>query len=320
AIRRIVGPETRYSEFNVYLDTLINAESEKTYKVATSTKNTDPTTFDSLIKISAKHVGEWADDYGISICPASANTQMVNRARYNGFIYELRVFKRDKITNRKTPIYTTYREDKVLFTLNPDAPDSTGNEYYLPTVMEKMFGNEDYPELGLFADIIVNNDMLGNLHTLLKSQGKTQAESPWEYDILKTGGLIMAPDLVKNLEGGHDGYNDENKGYVTNRVSNLEIFDAGVKSYFDTMVDGHELCDIAKYPITTVYDTGFSMKTKMSFRNILPIRPDVWIGLSAFMVADHYIDIDGSEAFEYESSVSQDEAINIATRLRTAFM
>lgn len=320
AIKRIVGPKTSVSEYNVYLDTLKDSDGETVYKVTNTTQNTDSVNAVSLIKISAKHVGKWADEYGIAISPANPTVQMVNQNRYNGFIYELRVFKRDKQTNRKSVVYTNYREDRVLFTLNPDSTTSTENDYYLPNAMRLAFGNEDNPDLGLFSDVIVDDDMISNLHTVLTSQNKTTAEKPWDYDILGTGGFIMAVDLVKNLEGGHDGFNDEDKGYVTNRVSNLEIFDDGVRSYFDSMVDGHELGDSAKFPISTVYDTGFSMKTKLSMRNILSLRPDVWVGLSSFMVADHYTDIDGSEAFEYESSVSQDEAINIATRLRTAFM
>lgn len=320
AIKRIVGTNTKQSEFNIYLDTLTDSQGQTFYKVNTVTQNTDPSKYASLIKIKARHVGKWGDDYGISIVPANSTVQMVNRAKYNGFIYELRVFKKDKSSNRKTLVYTNFRDDKVLFCLNQDSPVSTDNEYYLPNIMRTMFGNDENPELSLFADTIVDGDLLGNLHTLLKSQNKTQEANPWDYDILGTAGLTMAPELVRQLEGGHDGYNDEDKGYVTNRVSNLQIYDEGVKSYFDSMVDGHELSDSAKFPISTVYDTGFSMKTKMSLRNILSIRPDVWVGLSTFMVANHYTDIDGSEAFEYESNVPQDEAVNIATRLRTAFM
>lgn len=320
AIKRVVGVETSTSQYNVFLDTIVGATGDSTYKVTTDTVTTDPLKVVSLINIPANNVGKWADEYGISICPASANTQMLNQTRYNGFIYELRVFKRDKLTNRKSVVYTNYRDDRILFTLNPDTKLSTDNPYYLPTVMADMFGNEENSKLGLFGDVTVNEDMFSNLHALLKSQGKTTAEYPWLYDILGTGGLLMAYDLVRNLSGGHDGYNDEDKGYVTNRVSNLEIFDSGARHYFESMVDGHDLSNTAKFPISTFYDTGFSMKTKLSFRNLLSIRPDVWIGLSAFMVADHYIDIDGTEAFEYESSVPQDEAINIATRLRTAFM
>ena len=320
AIKRIVGPNPKFSEYNIYLDTVKDLNGETQYKVTTTTKNTDPTKVNSLIKVSAKHVGDWGDEYGLSIVPAHPTIQMVNAAKYNGFIYELRVFKRDKSTGRKSLIYTNFREDKVMFSLNPDAPDSTSNPYYLTNVVERVFGNEDNPELNLFKKIEVDTDMLSNLHALLGNQKKTTANSLWSYDILGTGGLVMASDLVTNLSGGNDGYNDENKGYVTNRVSNLEIYDSGVRLYCESMVDGHEVCDMAKYPISNVYDTGFSLKTKLSFRNIMAIRPDVWIGLSAFMVANHYLDIDGSEAFEYESTVPQDEAINIATRLRTAFM
>lgn len=318
AVKRIVGANTSRSELNIYLDTV--ADQEERYRVVTEVTSTDPSLYETLITIPAKHIGQWGDEYGVSICPADKNIQMTNGARYNGFIYELRVFKRDKTTGRKTPVFSNYRDGRILFTLNPDTAYSTENPYYLPTVMQDMFGSEDNESLGLFDTVTVNQSMLTNLHAFLKSKEKTHQEHFWTYDILGTGGLIMAPDLVRNMEGGHDGYNDEDKGYVTNRVSNLQIYDDGVREYFKSMVDGHELSDGAKYPISTFYDTGYSMKTKLAIRNLMAIRPDVWIGLSAFMVADHYIDIDNTEAFEYESSVSQDDAINIATRLRTAFL
>lgn len=320
AIKRIAGPEPKFSEYKILLDTIGKEPDDISYKLAYKTTNTDPTKFNNVINIVANHVGNWADEYGISVCPANPNTQLVYSNRYSGFIYELRVFKRDPTTNRKTLIYTNYREDKVLFSLNPDTPTGDANPYYLVNAMDTAFGNEDFPELSLFKKTVVSNDMLFNLTALLKSKGLTEFNKPWEFDILTLGGLTMSSDLVYNFTGGDDGYTDANKGYVTNRVSNLEIYDSGVREYFNSMVDGHELCDMAKLPVSAVYDTGFSMKTKLSMRSILSIRKDVFVGLSAFMVADHYIDIDGSEAFEYENHVPQDEAINIASSLRTAFM
>lgn len=320
AIKRITGIKTSVSEYNIYLDTTKETNAGNEYRITTKPLSDDESKRQSIIKVTANHVGNWADEYGISIFPANKNTQMVSGANYNGFIYELRIFKRDRYTNRKTPVYSNFRDDRVLFTLNPDTPLSTDNPYYLPAVIETMYGNDELPELNLFGEVVINENLLNNIHALLKEQGKTTASNPWDYDILGTGGLTMAPDLIDTLKGGDDGYNTETTGHVTKRVSNLNIYDSGVRSFFESMADGHELGDSAKFPISTFYDTGFSMKTKLSLRNLIALRPDVWVGLSAFMVADHYIDIDGTEAFEYESNLPQDEAINIATRLRTAFM
>lgn len=53
----------------------------------------------------------------------------------------------------------------------------------------------------------------------------------------------------------------------SNRVANLEIYDDGVRQFFESLDDNSPLGDLAKYPISTFYDTGFSMKTKMKIRN-----------------------------------------------------
>ena len=61
------------------------------------------------------------------------------------------------------------------------------------------------------------------------------------------------------------------------------------------------------------------MRTKLALRNILRLRPDVIVGLSSFMVANHYEDIDGSIGFEYYYNDSQENAIAIASSLKSAF-
>lgn len=315
AVKRIVGDTAHRASYQLYLE----ATPTQSLKYTIKDHTTAEVQSTSILQVMASSVGFWGNEYAIAISPADAKTQMLLASRYQGFVYELRIYHVDPYSKRKTPIYNNYGDTVCLFSLNPDTREMTQNPYFLSTVLADNYQKTEDRLQTLFTEVSVNQDVLNDFHAYLKSQNLTDKTRYWDYDILGTGGLLMAPELAQNFKGGHDGYTTSIDNVVSARVADLEIYDDGVRMYFSQMDDTHPIGDMARYPISAVYDTGFSMLTKLSFRNLLAIRSDVYVGLSTFMVADHYLDIDETQAFGYNTAVSQDDAIAQATRLRTAF-
>lgn len=89
---------------------------------------------------------------------------------------------------------------------------------------------------------------------------------------------------------GSDGLVYDASG-APNNLENLRLFDEAVKAELLNFGEtGFDMRDMAKYPITTLWDTGFSIETKKALAGILARRRDVWIALATFTVAD-YIDV-----------------------------
>lgn len=319
AIKRILGTNPQKAKLTIQVETTteeVDVSSKIVVKQAADLKNKQYT---PLISFEALSYGTDANKLCINIVPGDATVQMLNKTQYNGFVYEFRLMRHDSVTNRYTPIYTAYNDIRCLFTLNPDTRSGEANPYYLPNVIKEMYGNEDIPEASLLNTVEVDLEALSNLHLYLNGLKLTNQSTYTEYDILGVGGLTVSPLLNYKFDGGSDGYLESNSDFVSNRVANLEIYDDGVRQFFESLDDNSPLGDLAKYPISTFYDTGFSMKTKMKIRNLIALRQDIWVGLSAFMVANHFKDIDGTEGFTYHYGDTQESAIAVSSALRAAF-
>ena len=319
AIKRILGADPTKSKLTIQVETTSENQSVSSKVVVKQASDTKNKQYTPLITFEALSFGSDANSLCINIVPGDATVQMLNKTRYNGFVYEFRLSRYDEVTKRYTPIYTAYNDIRCLFSLNSDTSSGDENPYYLPTVIKEMYGREDIPEASLLSDVKVNLDAIANLHLYLNGLNLTSQSTFTEYDILGLGGLTMSPLLNHTFSGGSDGYLGNDSGFVSNRVANLEIYDDGVRQFFDSLDDNSPLGDIAKYPISTFYDTGFSMKTKMKIRNLIALRQDVWVGLSAFMVANHFKDIDGTEGFTYHYGDTQESVIATTSALRAAF-
>lgn len=318
AIKRIVGPKAQKASLDILVVPFDVPGQAPLVRVGTQSE------FESypealagtpLIRFEAAYVGDDGNNYSICIVPAPDGVQRLKGAAYNGFIYELYIEKINPKTKYKTPVYTQYRDASVLFTLNPDDRLGNSNPYFLTNIVEEYYTNEDIGESVSITNTEVNLESLNKLHQMVKGTHRHY----WDYDILTRGNMTMSIGMGRYLTGGDDGFTEVLSGYVSSKVHLLDQYDTAVRNYFESMDDGHEMGDIAKHPVSVVYDTGFSTKTKLSFRNLLAIREDVAIGLSVFTVADHYKDIDDENAFQYTGVVSEADAIAAAVQLRAAY-
>lgn len=319
AVKRMLGESAVESKLRMYVKATVIEQATTEFTVVDKTPTVENVNYYELFSIAHNSKGPHGDEYGVSFLPADSKTQMLYSKRLNGFVYELRLFRRNPATNQRSLIYTNFNDEKAYFTFNPNTATMESNPYYLPNVINEMYGNEEDTKLNIFGKVTIFEDAFAALHLGLKENKLTTASNYWDYDILTAAKLIMAKELVYSFVGGKDGYNTAEENFVTMKINLLEEYDNLVYTYLSNLDEDDEISNIAKLPFSIVYDSGFSMRTKLALRKILGLRPDVVIGLSTFMVANHYEDVDGSTGFEYVYSNDQALAIATASALKTAF-
>ena len=318
AVKRILGSDAKAPSIKFYTK-VVTKDNDVSATIVNKKQDSSDSKFYELLNIDFKSKGVFGEQYGISITPADEKTQMIYASTLNGFVYELRLFRRDPISQQRNILYTNNNDQRALFCFNPNNAYAQDNPYYLINVIKEQYNSDFDSNLDTFGTVTLYEDAFAALHQLLKKNNLTTAENYWQYDILSAGKLTLSKDLVYNFTDGNDGYATANSNYISMKINFLEEYDAFVYNYLTNLSEDSDLVNMAKLPFSIIYDSGFSMRTKLALRNILRLRPDVIVGLSSFMVANHYEDIDGSIGFEYYYNDSQENAIAIASSLKSAF-
>ena len=230
------------------------------------------------------------------------------------FLYRLRVVELDENNNpviKRTP----GGETSVLVGLGDDLYDYSGKFNYsiknaitdrynllkniyiykenLKTVTDKLVngytqGGENI--LGELYNSYNNTDYLlamGKINIIhgTNTQGQVYRTFTVE-DSYKFLGLDTSRDYIYGQEG-NDGLIRKPTG-EHDILGNLEIFDTAVKYYLNNWgVNNQLLFDLAKFPFTTLWDSGFSIETKKAFATPMSLRSDIWVVLATFIVADY---------------------------------
>lgn len=88
------------------------------------------------------------------------------------------------------------------------------------------------------------------------------------------------------LAGGSDGYPLNANGDV-DRLELLRLFDSLASATYRAMSLGqHPLCDPVRFPYRSIYDSGYSMQTKVAMAAVKKSRPEVQVFVTPYSVAD----------------------------------
>lgn len=102
-------------------------------------------------------------------------------------------------------------------------------------------------------------------------------------------GILMNSSYPINGIRGSDGLVYDAHG-APDKLENLRLYDEAVLYEFENFGEtGYAMTDMAKYPITSVWDTGYSIATKKALASLLARRRDIYIAIATFTVAD-YVD------------------------------
>ena len=119
-------------------------------------------------------------------------------------------------------------------------------------------------------------------------------------------------------QGGDDGFRDYGNSLIENRLDRNHKYEAAVKSWLQTIDETNPITDMAQYPFSTLWDSGFTKETKIEFKNILQYRKDVWIAM-AVTSANRYLQIDQDTVFDYQPKLTNQEAISLGMYYRSVF-
>lgn len=144
----------------------------------------------------------------------------------------------------------------------------------------------DYGRTGAHAFTDTNNAHLFNLFNGVDVNGVPYFASDLNSGSV-FGGINIGPDTILYASGGDDGLAVLPNG-KPNKLENLRMFDEMVRNEASTFGSGeYPLLDIAKYPISAVWDSGYSVDTKTALLRIMARRQDVFVVLTTQSVADY---------------------------------
>lgn len=130
------------------------------------------------------------------------------------------------------------------------------------------------------------------------------------------GGVSFANGAVHYATGGSDGLIYDQNGNP-DRLANLKAFDLAVRNEMENWGDlDATMLDAAMYPVSTLWDTGFSLDTKKAMLIPMSKRKDLYVVLSTEAVAD-FVDPSLDSSWQYMPQNSLAEEISIGAILAT---
>ena len=177
------------------------------------------------------------------------------------------------------PIRDFYNNTSVEFMFKPDQVNpSTDERISFDDVMLNNY-DDDLPFTPtVFADNIKTiGDLIVTLDAVHSPElvdgwmanpmtGRNSLGQYYDHVLVNTTGVegatIMDEDVIQYMTGGADGLTD----YTT--------FDGLVKIWFDPATFP-DITDEARYPITHMYDSGYTLDTKKAMIDFFGVRPDV---------------------------------------------
>lgn len=124
------------------------------------------------------------------------------------------------------------------------------------------------------------------------------------------GGVSFANGAVHYAAGGSDGLAYDQNGRP-DKLANLKAFDLAVRHELENWGElDAKMLDAAYYPVSTVWDSGFSLETKKAMLVPMSKRKDVYVVLSTECVAD-WVDPEDDATWQLlpQNTLSQEIAI-----------
>lgn len=155
-----------------------------------------------------------------------------------------------------------------------------------------------------------------NIFTGVDASGSTYNNVDFN-DSVKFAGIRLGKDSVIYASGGTDGVPYKNG--AIDRLETLRLYDEAVRDWCTTeFVEANPVFDSAKYPFSTLHDSGFSMKTKLAMLQPMGLHKRIWVNLGTHSVAD-YLDPEAVDLeFITQNQLTGSEEVARASALRAA--
>ena len=210
----------------------------------------------------------------------------------------------------KTKLYTNYYEEVLNRLVKSGTDPVTGLDY---------LGEEEYDDVAMTYGRNYGFAEPEHLYMLNIFTGKDYNDVPY---------FSFTVEYSENFEGTSFGYNepvyatggDDGLIYANgrpDRLANLKIYDDLVATELLNYGDLEApMLDSAKYPVSSIWDSGFSMNTKKKCFIPMSLRKDIYTIVSTQAVADMW-----GSTWKYMPANDMDTEINNAnTLLNTALL
>lgn len=316
----IIGT-TRGFKRKIVVTTESNVElAEQTFGVKTQTEGdqVDPNnpTIRSIrfpiLERKASSRGAWGNNIGDRLWGVDGRTDSVPErlmAVERAFPYMLQTVERDTRLHSTKVLQTVMGDQNMLFTFKPGSVDpSTNKDVYLADVFGPTYENEDprYPlQEAALNGLAVYQDNIDHLLTILH-----QAEAPYIDPEFHDFTASPEDKYLFNLFGGCtiNGYQYHTylpvegtqalnryetlyAGGGSDGTMNLETLEAGVVEQVARYADDYDgIQDKLFHVENNLYDSGFSLPTKLALAPFVALRGDTFITFSTFQQGERSFD------------------------------
>lgn len=311
-VKRILDEYARIASTVIGLDVQDNKIVDKTFESYVG--NVDVSRFLPIFTIKAADPGTWGNYVGIEIYKSNDIVQNTLGVELGAVVYDAVVIVEDEQSGQRRHLPNLYGENVTRFTLKKDSV-SNGVDYYFDEVMKQNY-IEDISTISRqawFSDFKFHGEEVS---------AKLAQERWWEKDVLGELLAAGAKGFVKGKQwfckGGDDGFPNLTGSSINAKIDRQRRYDEAVRNWLSDITEYSPLGDMAKYPFSTIWDTGFTKETKLAFANIQKLRKDIWIAMST---TSHYryMEHGGETYFEPAPPLSTQESISLASYYRTVF-
>lgn len=269
-----------------------------------------------ILEYTCANPGAWGNNIGIQIFKADANKQNTLGVRLNAVVYEAIVVEEDDLSGSYRTINNLYGEASTFFTCKPDSITG-GVDYYFDTVMTESY-IQDATQLTrpeYFSDF--------TMHTATLSQLAKEPQEYWKEDLLtdikSDGTNAFRAGLPIFAQGGDDGFHNYSDSIVENRIDRARKYEDEVRIWLTGIDDTDPITDMAQYPFSTLWDSGFIAEVKKEFKNLLKYRKDIWIAPAVTSLYRYLEDTNGDLIFESQPKLTNQETISLGAYYRSIF-
>lgn len=253
--------------------------------------------------------GEPGNNFGLRLVTpttedASAPLNAAQAARVQSFLYRLQLVQRTSALSSASVIKTQGGEQWTNFSFKPGAFDpNTDQNLAVATVLEKSYSEHGIPGNAPVYGPFENSKVYqANLEAILAMVGELEAPLgllPVESmdaasDALYTVNPFSAvnydgvPYYTLQLQGAGQGglIFTPNSTCFAAGASNGTMTPASYDADVAAFAQSFDLFDMAKYPFSFIWDSGYSLPTKKALAGLLAQRPDLVIPFSTQSVLD----------------------------------
>jgi hypothetical protein len=247
-----------------------------------------------ILEFEATFVGSYGNNLGLRITapttldlnPASAS----NQAAVGAAIFRMQMLRRASALSSPTVIDAQSGDQYADFSLMPGAFNANYDQNLdFANVMATGWSNHGVPgNQPIYGPFESSHVYTSNLETVLAMIATSEAglgalpagADKWLVNPFTATSVDGVPYYTVNLDNAANGglIFTSNSQFFAQGASDGTMtaasYDTDAAAFFESIPDS-ELMDIAKYPFSIIYDSGFSMATKQSLAAVLPARPEV---------------------------------------------